>query len=257
MIDIAHEKGSAEFEEPLWRLGLPCRIKNLESADFAFWGEGPDGTCRIGIERKTVDEMTSFEGRGRLTGHQLPRMTKRYRFRFLLIEGLTRVEPREGMLQQGRPVKNGQLCAWGEAGFRRGETFEAYLKFQVTLQLKAAITIIPTADRTATAHAVHAIYRWFQVDWEKHKSHLKVDEAHPDEALLDERTIRRQTFAQWPGVGWQRSAKVSQHFHSIADAVTASEDEWMQALGIKKGRKIVRRLVDTLHGRGSDDAKGG
>lgn len=257
MIDIAHETGSSEFEAPLRRLGLPCRIKNLSSADFAFYGEGPEGTCRIGIERKTVDEMTSFHGRGRLTGHQLPRMTKRYRFRLLLVEGLTRVEPRWGMLQQGSSIKNGELCVWQEAGFRRGDTFEGYLKFQLTLQLRAAITIIPTADRTATAYAIHAVYRWFQTDWHKHKSHLTVEEAQPDSAILDERTIRRQTFAQWPGIGWHRSAQVARHFPSIASAVAATEDEWMVALHIKQGRTIVRRLMQTLHGRADDDAKGG
>lgn len=261
MLDIAHEQGSAEFEPPLRRLGLPCRIRNLESADFAFWGHGADGMCRVGVERKTVSEMVTPSARGRLTGHQLPRMTLHYRYRFLMVEGLTRVEPRWGSLECAHAVKDGRMCVWQEAGWSRGEAFEAYFKHQLTLQLRAAIHIIPTADRTGTAHALHALYRWFQVPWQRHTSHLKVDEALPDAALIEERTVRRQLFAQIPYIGWTRSLQISRQFegYTIADTLQwmakASEQEWCEALGIKQGRKTARQIRSVLHGRDEHDAK--
>lgn len=261
MIDIAHEIGSSEFEPHLRRLGLPCRVRHLDSADFAWWGSGPEGECRIGVERKTVSEITGAASRGRLVGHQLPRMTERYRFRFLIVEGLTRVDPYDGILEAAKPVKDGRMSVWYPAGFGRGATFEGYFKHLMTLQLRAAIHILPTADRTGTAYALHALYRWFQTDWAKHKSHLKVDETHPDEAILDERTLRRQVLAQIPGIGWTRSAHVSKQFEGqpLADVfrwmASAAPEDWRRVLGFKDGTKTASRIVSVLRSSGEHEAK--
>lgn len=262
MIDIAHETGSAEFLAPLIRLGLPCRIKNLTSADFAFYGQGPEGECRVGVERKTVQEMVGLASRKRLVGHQLPRMTQRYRFRFLFIEGLTRIDPRWGSLERSQEIKNGRLTMWVEAGWgRERNTFEQYFKHNLTLRLRATMHLIPTADKTETAHALHALYRWFQKDWKDHKSHLKIDEVLPDSAILDERTVKRQLFAQIPGIGWERSFVISKKFgnRSIAETLAwmagADVEGWMDVLNIKEGRKTAQTIVRTLHGKDETSAK--
>lgn len=261
VIFIAHEVGSSEFEDPLRKLGLPVHVRALESADFAFWGQGPDGECRVGIERKTVSELVGVQSNKRLTGRQLPRMTKRYRFRFLIVEGLTRVAW-DGLLESARPVKNGQMSYWVPAGYGRGMAFESYIKRLMTFQLKAAITVVWSPDRTGTAHLIHAIYRWFQEPWASHRSHLQVEEAQPDEALLDERTLRRQILAQIPGVGWTRSATLSKHFEGtplremFQWVATATPDEWRRALGFKDGMGTARRIHAAIHTTGEQDAKG-
>lgn len=262
MIFVAHEIGSAEFADPLRRMGLPVTVKKLPSADFAFWGNGPEGECRIGIERKTVSEMVGAVSNKRLRGTQLPRMTARYRFRFLIVEGLTRVDAWDGLLETAKPVKDGKMSLWLPAGFGRGMAFEGYAKRLLTFQLKAAIHIIPTADRTNTARMVHALYRWFQVEWSKHKSHLAVEETQPDEAILDERTVRRQVLAQIPGIGWTRSAQISKQFEgqSLADTLrwvsVAHVEDWQRALGFKDGTETARRIHAALHTTGEQNAKG-
>lgn len=253
MIHIAHEVGSAEFEPALRRLNLPCEVRNLSSADFCFWGDGPDGPCRVGIERKTVAEMVGASSRKRLVGHQLSRMTARYRFRFLLIEGLVRMDPAWGMLHVAKSTSKPHVTVWVEAGWaREGATYDQYLKRQLTLRLKAVIHPVPTADKTETAYAVAGIYHWFQRPWASHKSHLLVDEALPDRALLEGRTLKRQLLAQIPHVGWERSAALAKQFdrespgEMLAWVARATVKDWQRALRIAKGEKTAQKIVDAL-----------
>lgn len=261
--DIAHEVGSREFEKPLRRLGLPTRIRALDCGDFAFYGNGPDGAVRVGIERKTIGEMVGYQSRGRYVQRQLPRMLRRYgAFSFLVVEGLTRVAPGDGSLQCGKDIKQGSLTVWMEAGWgRERNTYEVYKKRELSLRLITAIHVMPTANATETASLLHALYGWFQKPWSAHRSVLKVDTdivmRGAPALILDERTMRRETFAKWPHISWERSARVSKHFPSIVAAATATEDEWMMALGVKQGRKMAKAIVDFLHGRGEErTAKG-
>lgn len=259
--DIATEVGSREFEQPLRRLGLPVRLRVMACGDFAFYGQGPAGLIRVGIERKRIGELVGEASRRRFVGRQLPRMVKRYDYCFLIVEGLTRLDSRDGILQEGKDVhsrKTGRdMTIWYDAGWGRdASTYERYVKELLTVRLRAAMHILPTSTASETAYVLHALYRWWQKDWTQHRSHLAVEQAEPDAVLLDERTFRRQTFAQWPGIGWTRSAKVSKYFTSVTAAACATEDEWMQALGIRQGRRIARRLVAMLHGDGDAPAKG-
>jgi ERCC4-type nuclease len=261
-MDIAHETGSSEFERPLRRLGLEVRVRNLTSADFAFYGQGPDGECRVGVERKTVQEMVGLASRRRLTGHQLPRMTLRYRFRFLLIEGHTRVNSSWGNLEMSKPAKGGRVSVWFPAGWgKERDTFETYFKHNLTLRLKGAMILIPTADKTETAHALHALYRWFQKDWKDHTSHLTIDEVLPDQAIIDERTVRRQLLAQVPHLGWTYSAKVSKQLNhqtlaeTLAWMAGASVKDWQRVLGFKEGMAIAQSIHRVLHAPADTRAK--
>ena len=172
--DIAHEVGSREFLRPLTRLGVPARLRSLEYGDFAFYGNGPSGTTRVGIERKKVDELTGEASRKRFISRQLPGMIRRYPlFRFVIIEGASRVDLLEGELLTGKDVrsrKTGRLMtiwldgqSWG-----RGYTFERWVKEQMTVRLKGGIHFITTASAEETAHWLHACYRWFQKDWSEH-----------------------------------------------------------------------------------------
>lgn len=263
---VDDRRGSGEFLRPLVRMGIPATIKRLRFADFAFTLKGPHGSrLRIGVERKTVTEMLAV-GETRFTGKQLPGLfgkeqgLRRYDVVVLIVEGLTTIDP-DGVLMEGRIIrtKRGKTIAvfdtW-KAGFGRGyHVYESYKKRQLTLAIKAHVIVEYTKSKTETAHLLHALYRWGQKDWSKHMSAYKVEAQETDTAILDERTIKRQTFAQWPGVGWTRSAKVSRYFPSIAAAVAASEREWMRALQIREGRKTVQKLIAVLHGKGDGDAK--
>lgn len=257
--DIAHEVGSREFEAPLRRMGVPARVCALSCGDFAFYGHGPDGVVRVGVERKQIGELVGEASRRRFVGRQLPRMVKKYDFCFLIVEGLTRFDGAEGILQQGKTfrAKSGKdMTIWMDAGWQGSATYERFVKELLTVRLRAAFHVLTTTTASDTALVLHALYRWFQKEWDSHTSHLAVEQTAPDGLILTERTFRRQTFAQWPGIGWKRSAQVSAYFPSVAAAVSASEEEWMEALRIKGGRKIVRTLRAMLHGAGDGPAKG-
>ena len=254
--DVSSAVGSRELLQPLIRLGLPARLRPLQFGDFAWYGHGPDGTVRVGVERKKVDELVGEVSRRRFVSHQLPGLVKRYAYRFVIVEGLTRVGA-QGELLHGRDIvsKRGQsMTLWFDT-WGRGYTWERWVKEQMTVRLKGAVHFLQSGSASETAFLLHAMYRWWQKDWAEHKSAFAVEEAVPDSVLLDERTWRRQVFAQFPGVGWQRSARVSRYFPSVHAGVTATDEDWMQALGVEKGRKRARTIVNWLHGKGEGHAK--
>lgn len=247
-VQVDDRIGSREFHKPLKRMGLPVgpRPVRLSCADFAFTVNGPAGPLRVGVERKTVSEiLAAFQDR-RFAKKQLPRMLAKYDVVVLVVEGVADVA-RDGLLMTGK---------W-TSGFGYGNhVYENYAKFQLTLAIKTRVIVWRTKNKTETAHFLHAFYRWGTKRWKDHKSAYVVDSLNPDTLILDERTVKRQVFAQFPGVGWERSRRVSKHFASIQQAVNANEREWMRALGIKEGTKIVRKLVAVLRGKVQHEAKG-
>lgn len=248
-VKVDYRRGSGELIRPLRTMGLPAVRKTLACADVVFQIHGPRGPCKVAIERKKVSELLGHESISRFNGRQLPKLVKRYGqtgFVIVIIEGCTTIDRRSACLMQGTR----------EAGYGQRTLYETWKKRLLTMSLKGRVIIEPTHGIVETLHLIHAIYRWGQVPWAKHKSHYAVNSQPADVAILDERTMRRQTFAQWPGVGWVYSARVSKHFGSVREAACATEDEWMRALHIAKGRKRVRRLVQFLQGKEDRDGKG-
>lgn len=243
--------GSKEFEKPLRRMGVPVELHSLKAmkyADFAVtMPKGPDGDpFTIGVERKTTSEMFGAVQDSRFIGHQLPGLIRTYDLVVLLIEGWTTIDKASGCLMMGQ---------W-EAGHGKGRhLYEPYKKFELTLQLKARLIVEHTKGRGETTHFLHALHRWTQKPWDQHRSAYKVESREVDAAILSERTMRRQTFAQWPHVGWKRSKQVSEYFPSVLAAATATRAEWQAALGIKDGATIVSNIRRFLRGKEVHDAK--
>lgn len=259
--DIAYEVGSREFERRLTRLGLPVRVRYLSSADFAFYGNGPSGLVRVGIERKKVQEMVGEHSRKRFTGRQLPRMSKRYGYRFLIVEGRIKVDDRGGSLMEGRDItsrRQQEMTLWHEAGWGRSPTtYENYLKRELTTRLKAAMQVVYTGSEVETGYALHAIYRWFQKAWSEHRSSYALDTlVEVDEQILDERSWFRDMLAKMPGVSWKRSRRVANYFRSLDEACSASAAEWQKALGFVEGRKTASTIVRFCQSHHREVAKG-
>jgi ERCC4-type nuclease len=239
--------GSREFHKPLRRMGVPAIIRRLEYADFAWNGRGPHGMARIGVERKTVSEILGAITDARFTGRQLPGLLKTYDYVYLIVEGAAKIDPRTGVLMMyGR-----------EAGFTRvRHLYSTYKKFLTTLAAKGRVIVEPTHGITETVHLLHTLYGWWEKPWKSHKSAYHVEETKPDAAILETRTWERQAFAQFPGVGWERSKLVAEYFPSLDVACHASIEEWMKALKIKDGRALATTIVKACRGQLSQGAKG-
>lgn len=253
MIRIDPRRGSGDFRRLIQRLGVTTTHKTLPFADFSFYGNGPAGTVRVGVERKTLSEMITAIEDSRLVGHQLPGLLgsvhgrRRFDYVYLVVEGSYYPDARSGLLMQGRREV-------GHGATRH--LYESLEKFLMTLELHGQIRVRRTNGMIATAYFVTALYRWFQKDWYAHKSAYKVEEDRPERAILEQRTLDRKTYAQWPGVGWVRSARVEQHFACVRDAASAEVREWRKVSWRSRrgkrqsiGPKTAGRLVAWLHGR--------
>lgn len=236
--------GSFNFVRHLKRDGVPCIVKRLQYGDFAFTGNGPSGVVRVGVERKTTDEIISAVMDNRFTGHQVPGLLSSYDFVILIVEGKSWPDA-EGTLMQGR----------GYAGHTRTTHLWAnYVKFQLTLMFKARLFIWPTRSKTETVQFIHALYDWFSKRWKDHHSVYTIDDTKPEQAILDRRTLKRRVAAQLPGVRWVRSKTIDDYFPSILDMINADQRSWQRALGVKEGRTLARNLYHTIREKDNSDA---
>lgn len=229
--------GSFDFLRHLKREGVPTRVRRLKFADFALTGNGPSGLVRVGIERKTVDEIIGAILDNRFTGTQVPGLLASYDYPILIVEGPSFPDPHSGILMQGRR----------EAGRTRERHLWAnYVKFQLTLLFKARLIIWPTRSKTETVQFLGALHGWFHKRWSDHKSCYTIDETRPEQAILDERTVKRRIAAQLPGVAWSRSKTVDEYFPSIEAMFAGDVRQWKAALGVKDGTKTARKIVATI-----------
>jgi ERCC4-type nuclease len=230
--------GSFNFVHHLKRFGAPVRVHRLHFADFAFTGKGPHGLVRVGIERKTVDELLGAWADDRFVGTQLPGLLNSYDVPVLVVEGKSWMDPRSGVVMLGK---------WDAGRGRSRHLWTNYIKFQLSLLFKGRIVIWPTRSKMETVAFLHSVHDWYQKRWTDHKAVYRIDDGESaDPAMLDERTLRRRVAAQLPGVGWVRSKKVEQAFPSVISMMTATETDWKDALGIRDGRKIARGIVSAI-----------
>lgn len=263
MIRISKAAGSEEFLRPLTRAGARCTLRTLTQmpyGDFWFWGNGRDGRCKFGIERKTISEIVSAVGDNRFIGKQLPGFLQAYAYRFVIIEGDRYIDPRTGLLN---PLSLKFLP-------RRAHLFRTVQKFELTLMLKGGVYVIYTKNKAHTTEVIMALYEWAtQKTWKQHTGAYAVEENKPDAAILADRTMKRKVANQLTNLAWVRTVKADQYFPSIVSMVVgdplfaltpahrgAAVRHWQQALGIEKGTKIASAIVDVCWRRDTVKAKG-
>lgn len=269
MIRVSKAEGSESFIRPLRRAGARCCLRTIAKmpfGDFWFWGNGPEGRCKVVIERKTISELVGELGNNRFEGHQIPGLLavngdgrRQFRYVFLVVEGDRYIDRATGLLN---PLALKFLP-------RKAHVFRHFQKYELSLMLKYGIIVIPTKNKTHTTEVILAIYEWFtRKAWAAHKTGYKVEETKPDLAILSDRTMKRKVANQITQLAWVRSSKASQYFPSIASMVIGDPDfklpmgrtrahayeHWRKALGFKKTGKIVRAIVDVCHTR--EDVKG-
>ena len=114
VVSVDDRMGSGEVAPILRGLHVPVKVERMDSADFAFEGNGPKGRCLVGIERKKVKELIQSIESGRFEGEQLPKMVKTQQ------DWLT-LEQMQKLLRGCSDVNKPLVALLCETGLRIGE----------------------------------------------------------------------------------------------------------------------------------------
>lgn len=242
MILVDKRKGSGELV-PLFPAGV-VTCTTLDFGDFMFFGNGPeDLPCPIGIERKCLLDLLNSMDTGRFSGHQLPGLCSTYQWVYLIVEGVWRYSPIDGVLEtlvghEWRPV------SLGSRRFMANEI----TNFLNTIMVMAGIMVIFTASKRETVQVVQSLFRWWNnKKWEQHSSHLALNKSHQDVdrgvSLVKPGLVRRMA-SELPGIGSGKSRDVANHFSTVQEMMSADAREWSTIPGI--GKTMAERIVEAI-----------
>lgn len=250
MITIDDRAGSGALA-PLFALAhLPHQLGRLPFGDFAFEGNGSKGLSMIGIEYKKVNDLISCMCDGRYVGHQLPGMLNYFDHPYLIVEGVTRPDPRSGVLQELVQGKGGNQW-WRDTvlGARRGRRFmwrdwDGYL---TTLEHGKA-KVRRTDNEHMTVETVGSLYHWYtHKKWHEHDS-LRALHSLPSAVMTleDKESIVRRVSKEFVGIGIERSLSAHMRFRTPFDFITATWEELQDIPGV--GPTVANKIMRQIHG---------
>lgn len=246
MILVDSSTGSRELLPQLLKTGAPATLWDIknEGADFAFLGNGPEGEVMVGIERKTISDLTDSIYKGRLGGLQVYKMVDTYQVRVVVVEGEWRVNK---MGEIVRPWAGGK-AAYNRNGMHQPSYSQVY-GFLLTLANQAGFQLWRTQSTLETAWTVAESYRWWKKPWSEHKS-LQVFPPVPWDFKMWDRPskFRQQIQLMHESLGWKRTKYIEDHFKKLGPLVRASEDEW-DRIAAPKGQKVGKDVVREIRRR--------
>lgn len=232
MLLVDDRVGSKDLAAPLNRY-TEVRLTRLDAGDVAFAGNGPDGLWFVGIEVKTVHDFLNGVFTGRL-GFQLTMMETHYNFGYLILEGLI------------RPSKDGKLEIYRGGSWRLltigsiTVTVSELMKMANTVAVCSGTPVWFTKTRADTVGLIATLHAWWQEPWDSHTS----DKPKPRTGIFRRAPLVRRVAAELPGIGWQRSKVVAEHFRTVYNMVNAPTDEWTKIRGI--GKKTATNVVEAM-----------
>jgi len=255
LIDDREDRALLHFFRPF---DVTIESTRLEYGDFCWAGNGPDGDCLVGVERKTIRDLVNSMRSKRLSGYQLQGLCEMYNFVYLLVEG------------QYRPTAMGTLetntqGGWYSLGLAYREV-DAYLS---TLEQMTPLVVRRSESMYETATQIANLYKWWtNKEWREHKAHQTLyapagELGHKARFISAEEMIRRQygeeTVIAWkfasqlPGID-KKAEAVAVHFRLVDRMVNATEKEWRMVDGI--GKILAKRFVGLIHGTASECENG-
>jgi ERCC4-type nuclease len=221
-----------------------AELGDLEYGDAMFVGNGQDDEAwLIGIERKTISDLLNCIASGRLSGHQLIGMNNSYHQSYIVVEGLYRPNPKDGILEV---YKFGKWLPL-DLGKRRFMVRDV-VAFIQTLQIVAGVVVWHTANLSETANYIVGLHHWWTSKaFEEHHSHMMPHTGVTVE--LYKHSFVRRVASQLEGVGWNRRAKaIDGVFQSVVDMALADEEQWRDIEGI--GKKLAVSITKQFRGEG-------
>jgi ERCC4-type nuclease len=219
-----------------------AELTHLDYGDAAFLGRGvDDAPISVGIERKRLNDFLTSMTSGRLSGHQLPGLLSSYDIVYLVLEGLWRACPTNGILEA--PKSHGwRPVQLGARTFMAKEIW-SYLN---TMQILAGVYVWQSGTARATAQWITNLYHWYNSKpIDAHKSHTAPHIAHAQLSTKKPSLVRRVA-AELPGVGFGKSKAVAARFSTLLELVMADTATWREIDGI--GKTLANRITKEIHG---------
>ena len=229
--------GSSELL-PLFPPNL-ARTGKLQFGDASFMGQGPGGIpAMVGVERKTIQDFVHSIETGRLQGHQLPGLMASYNYIYIILEGIWR--SKEGL------IKTWSRGGWQDirCGREKGLTSSALDGLMNTISILSGVTIRQSSDSLHTVDIIVNLWRWWQKEWDKHTGNKGFQHGPRSVEILTKPSLIRRMAKELPGIGWERSRLVSNHFQTVLNMVLADEWEWEEIEGI--GSITANNVVEAM-----------
>lgn len=239
------------------RFRPPCSISTLPAGDFFFTGHGPitdsnpDGIVSIGIERKTISDFFSSTHSGRLVAEQIPKLIDLYEYRYLIIEGMARVDWSSGELME---TWNGQWVPVSRKIKHREVSYtgEQLLGAMNTIATFTPITLIRTFNLDDTLDVCATLWHWWSKPYDKHSTMKKFHALNPQTTVtIEKASFLRRVAKELNGVSWEKSAGLESRFPSVALMCEAEVQDFRDIPGI--GQVLSNRIYNQLRGVHNDE----
>lgn len=249
MVTIDPRAGSGELAKYFDRVFVPYQLKEQQFGDFSFEGHCARGPGMIGIERKTIPDMLACMVSARFVGKQLPGMLECYEQSYLVVEGITRPHPTEGILQIGTENQQGGI-RWVNCNVftRYPMKWRAFDGFLTTLE-HSKLKVRRTDNQMMTVNTIASLYHWYRdKKWSEHDSLRGLySEPYKYFSLEDKSSIVRRVAKEFQGIGVDKSLSVHMKFPTVWDMITALREDWLSIPGI--GDTIADSVQKEIHER--------
>jgi ERCC4-type nuclease len=214
------------------------RLTRLEYADVLFIGSGPDGPTTIGIERKVIGDLVSSMRSDRLEGHQLYGLQEMQAHIYLLVEGIWRPHPQNGILEKLIGKK------WAPVAIG-SQTFMArdVIRFLNRLAILYGAILLPTDNMQQSGYWIDSIYGWWNKPWDKHGGPPRERAKAPPtrKMMLRKPTSFERIVTGISNLSWKTATKLERHFKTPKELANASEQELLEVKGI--GKKMAETII--------------
>lgn len=239
--DGARPGASSQLVTYLRAQGVVADKATLEYGDVCFEGRGPQGSCLIGVERKTLHDMLTCIQDGRYNQQRIG-MSRTYAYSFLALEGYWR--PKEdGFLMEGFQAGT----SWGYCRPRGRNIAHAELYNYLVGVALSGVIITHSRDLQHTAINISNIFNYFQKKWNQHTSLLEIHKPKLPAMSLNIQqfpTLTRRWAADIDGVGSKYSIEAEELFKTPIRLATSDELDWVRIgnIGAATAKKIVKQI---------------
>jgi len=243
MVYIDDRVGSKELH-PYLVDRVPCSLSRLAYGDLAWVGNGSGGLpVNIAVERKTISDLCSSITSGRLSGRQLLGLLNTYSHVWVLVEGIWRASPVDGMLEVYKrggwtPLKRGPN-RW------MADTIYNYL---ATLSVLCGVRVWQTNTIQESGQWIVALYRWSRKEWSEHHAHQSFCEipVRGSRVSLTEPGIVQRVAGQFTGIGFEKAARIAERFKTVRELVSANTTDLCEVEGI--GKRLAGSMIEEIGG---------